>query len=105
MILNMFEELERVAAAHLGNKDVQDLVETVRSLQRVLSDTQGSLHVINYHARHIRLWLSDPNVDVAGSCAAIEKYRGEAHDRISKVIFPFKEEEAAAKRLMGERVR
>lgn len=79
-----------------------ELVEEIEKLRGVLSETLGSLHVINYQASHIRRWIKDPNVDVEGSCKAIEDKRLEAHERIVDALHPFHREEKVAKKLMEQ---
>lgn len=56
--------------------------------RKVLSEIQGSLHVINAYASGIRRWIKDPNVDVEGDCRKIEEYRLKIHMAISAVLFP-----------------
>lgn len=77
-----------------------ELVEEIEKLRGVLSETLGSLHVINYFAGNIRRWIADPNLHPEESCKAIEDERLKAHGRIVEALHPFHREEKVAKKLM-----
>ena len=91
---------ERLAEIKAVSKDplVLELVSAVENLRHVLSETQGSLHVINASASMIRRWINDPNLHPVERAKEIEVARLKAHERISNALFP--PEEELAKRLM-----
>lgn len=68
--------------------DLEAVTKERDAARAVLSNIQGSLHVINAYVRGIRKWIKDPNVDVAGDCLKIEEYRDKIHREISAVLFP-----------------
>ena len=65
---------------------LKPLQAQVEELRGVLSNTQGSLHVINYKAGMIRRWKDDPKATVSEWAEKIEQERTTAHMRISEAL-------------------
>lgn len=77
-----------------SNDALRDAIKTKEerdAMRTLLSEIQGSLHVINASASHIRRWIKDPNVDVEYHCRTIEEYRAKIHKQISALLFPEKQ--------------
>lgn len=82
------ERLDEIKKGSAGDPVKTELMTEIESLRSALVDVLGSMHVINYEARHVRRWIKDPNVDVERACLNIEEYRLKMHDRIVGVLTP-----------------
>lgn len=71
---------------HTAEKDRAALEAKAAAMREALSETLGSLHVINCAASTIRRRIDDPNLRPTEIAAEIERERLKAHKRISAAL-------------------
>ena len=79
------------SAEQLRAEIIAALAEREREIARLrdcLSQTQGTLHNINYEAIMIHRWADDPNCKVRDRASHIAALRLEAHQRITTALSP-----------------